>query len=87
MQGRLSTLNTIDPYVGKYYSVEWVKKNVLKMSDDDIEAIEKQKEDDRKSELDKAAHDGTVQVAQQSPMLDYHAEQQQEQQAQENNTK
>ena len=87
LQGRLSTLNTIDPYVGKYYSVEWVKKNVLKMSDDDIEAIEKQKEDDRKSELDKAAHDGTVQVAQQSPMLDYHAEQQQEQQAQENNTK
>jgi hypothetical protein len=79
LQGRLNTLQSIDPYVGKYYSAEWVKKNVLQMTDEEIIEIDKQKEKDREEELDKAAHDGNVQVATQSPMLQYHADQQQNQ--------
>jgi hypothetical protein len=71
LQGRLSTLQNIDPFVGKYYSVEWVKKNVLQMSDEDIKEIEKQKLDDRRLELDIADHTGNVQVAQNTPMADF----------------
>jgi hypothetical protein len=71
LQGRISTLQNIDPFVGKYYSVEWVKKNVLQMSDEDIKEIEKQKLDDRRLELDIADHTGNVQVAQNTPMADF----------------
>jgi hypothetical protein len=42
LQNRLQILGTIDPYVGRYYSQEWVKKNVLQMSDEDIEEMNKQ---------------------------------------------
>ena len=39
---RLRVLGDIDQYVGKYFSEQWVRKNVLRMSEDDIEDIEKQ---------------------------------------------
>ena len=39
---RLAALQQIDLYVGKYYSVEWVQKNVCMQSDEDIEEIQKQ---------------------------------------------
>ena len=42
LQQRLQLLTSIDPYVGRYYSQEWVKKNVLQLTDDDIEEMEKQ---------------------------------------------
>ena len=37
---RLNTLQLIDPYVGRYYSTRWVRKNVLKQTDEDIEEID-----------------------------------------------
>lgn len=42
LQNRLANLQMIDLYVGKYYSIEWIKKNVLYQSEDDIEEIGKQ---------------------------------------------
>ena len=71
LQSRLNTLQVIDQYVGKYYSVEWVKKNVLQQTDEDIKEIDKQKEEDRKTELDLAVHEGNVQVAQQTPVAEF----------------
>ena len=40
LRERLTTLQQLDPYVGKYYSVEWVKKNVLRQTDEDIEQMQ-----------------------------------------------
>ena len=76
LQSRLAALQNIDPYVGKYYSIEWVKKNVLQMTDQEIEDIEKQKASDRESEIDYAVHQGQVQVAQNAPMAGFNDEQQ-----------
>jgi hypothetical protein len=42
LSNRMSVLQLVDPYVGKYYSMEWVRKNVLQMSDEDIMDIDKQ---------------------------------------------
>ena len=46
MNERLATLATIEPYIGKYYSQEWVRKNVLRQTDGEIieqdEQIEKE---------------------------------------------
>ena len=39
---RLQALGQIDPYVGRYYSQEWVKKNVLHLTDDQLEEMQKQ---------------------------------------------
>jgi hypothetical protein len=42
IQNRLATLNAIDPFVGRYFSVEWVRRNVLLQTEDDIKEIDKQ---------------------------------------------
>jgi hypothetical protein len=42
LRDRLSILSDISNYTGDYFSKEWVRKNVLRMSEDDIEEIKKQ---------------------------------------------
>jgi len=42
MTNRLTLLQVVDPYVGRYYSMEWVRKNVLQQTDDDIAEIDEQ---------------------------------------------
>jgi len=39
---RIETLQMIDEYVGTYYSKEWVRKNILGQSNEDIDEITKQ---------------------------------------------
>ncbi len=39
---RINTLREVDEYVGKYYSVEYVRKHILNQTDDDIKEIDKQ---------------------------------------------
>ena len=33
---RVNTLNMIQPYIGKYYSDMWIRKNILKQTDEEI---------------------------------------------------
>jgi len=42
LTNRLNLLQVVDPFVGRYYSKEWVRKNVLQQSDDDILEIDEQ---------------------------------------------
>jgi hypothetical protein len=42
LTNRLTLLQVVDPYVGRYYSKEWVRKNVLHQTDEDIMEIEEQ---------------------------------------------
>ena len=51
MRERLNTLRDLDEYVGRYYSVEWVRKNVLMQTEDEIEEIVKQIEDEGSDEV------------------------------------
>jgi len=46
MEGRLGMLATIEPYIGKYYSTEYVRKRVLRQTDMEIEEIDIQIEDE-----------------------------------------
>jgi hypothetical protein len=48
LTNRLQTLDQAANYVGEYYSKEWVMKNVLMLSDEDIEEMKKQIEDEEK---------------------------------------
>ena len=47
LQNRITTLQLVDPYVGRYYSMAWVRKNVLQMDDDEIEEIMQQIEEEK----------------------------------------
>jgi hypothetical protein len=47
LRERVNTLRELDEFVGKYYSVDWVRKNILKQNDEDIEGIDKEIEDEK----------------------------------------
>ena len=46
---RLGILQAIEPYIGKFYSAEWVKHNVLNQTDDEIVDMADAMEDELKS--------------------------------------
>lgn len=50
LRDRVSLLDQVNNYVGVYYSKDWVRKNVLHMSEDEIEEIEKQLKDEGEDE-------------------------------------
>ena len=49
LRERLQTLDIMSQYVGDYFSKEWVFKNVLKYSEEDIKDLKSQVEDEIKS--------------------------------------
>jgi hypothetical protein len=52
LNNRLSTLATIEPYIGKYYSVQYVRSKILRQSDSEIIEIDEQ--------IEKEIEDGTI---------------------------
>jgi hypothetical protein len=48
LRERVNLLSTVDPFLGRYYSNKWVKKNILQMSDEQIEDMEKEMEEEQK---------------------------------------
>jgi len=56
LDSRINQLNTITEYVGTYFSVEWVRKNILKQTQDEIDTIDKQIEQEKAAgEVDQEA--------------------------------
>lgn len=51
LANRLGVLAQIEPYVGKYYSEEFVKRNILKLTDDDIKEIDNQIKKEKESDI------------------------------------
>jgi hypothetical protein len=50
IRDRLSVLGDINNYAGDYYSKAWIRKNVLHMSEDEIEDIRKEIDQEAKDE-------------------------------------
>jgi len=59
---RISLLGMIEPYKGVYFSDMWIKKNVLRLTDDDLEKMQK--------EMDKEAKDAEKLQAKMAPPMD-----------------
>ena len=51
LQQRINLAQSADAFVGKYYSREWIKKNILKQSDEDIENMEHEMMVDRDQDM------------------------------------
>lgn len=62
MQGRLGILGIIDPYVGKYYSKEWIQRNVLRLNDDEIRHMKKDMESEKTEDLKNQEEDQNNQI-------------------------
>jgi hypothetical protein len=69
---RIQTLTMMDPYVGKYYSQTWIKKNVLRLSDEEIAEMDKEMQEDGSAEqyeqMQQAQQDGSEQQPDQEPV-------------------
>jgi hypothetical protein len=57
---RVQMLQQMEQYVGKYYSSNWVKKNVLQLSDEEIKEMDADIERDRDQQLSDAQHQGNI---------------------------
>ena len=42
LRERLTMVGIVDPYIGKYFSHEYIKKNILKMDDEAVDEMQKQ---------------------------------------------
>jgi len=49
LRERIDMLSSLDEYIGKYFSNEWIKRNILHLDDETIKQINKEIEDEKKS--------------------------------------
>jgi hypothetical protein len=49
---RVNALNNIDPFIGRYFSQRWAKKNILRMTDEQMEQMD--------AEIAEEQEDGTI---------------------------
>jgi len=60
LANRIQALQQIEPYIGKFYSTDWVKKNVLRLSEDQIEDMDTQIKKDGDYQLSNAQMQGQM---------------------------
>jgi len=60
MTERLRLAGEIDPLVGKYYSMKWVRNNILRMSEDDIKQVDQEIDAERQEMDDEGGLGGPV---------------------------
>lgn len=54
---RIQTLDMINQYVGEYFTKDWVMKNILKLSEEDMKELEQEVDDENEEEARKDAAD------------------------------
>lgn len=52
---RIQTLDMINQYVGEYFTKDWVMKNILKLSEEDMKELEQEVDDENEEEARKDA--------------------------------
>lgn len=71
LTNRVTLLQQIEPYIGRFYSDAWVKKNILRQTDDEIATMDKEMNDSLSNNVSFAQNKGEQQLAQQQPTMDY----------------
>ena len=46
LKERMGVLQLVDPYIGRYYSLNWVKQNILQFTEEEIEQMDKEMQDE-----------------------------------------
>jgi len=68
---RVQILQQLDPFVGKYYSQAWIRKNVLRLDDEDIKTIESEIEQEKEDHMADADQQGTLAGVTQAAQQNY----------------
>ena len=79
IQNRITVLQLADPYIGKYFSMQWARKNILNQNDDEIEEIKKQIEDEQEEMQQMAQKTAELTAIQSGAMMQQDQQQQQPQ--------
>jgi hypothetical protein len=58
LRERLNLLGAVDPYLGRYFSASYVKKKVLQMTEQDIEEMQKEMEEEQEKGIGQPPQDG-----------------------------
>jgi hypothetical protein len=48
---RIALLQQADPFIGRYYSIEWARKNIMMQTEDEIKELDKQMQEEDKAGL------------------------------------
>ena len=51
MKDRLSLLQEVDPYTGRYFSQAWIQRNVLRLNDDEIKLMQTEMDEEKEAGL------------------------------------
>ena len=51
MKDRLSLLQEVDPYTGRYFSQAWIQRNVLRLNDDEIKIMQTEMDEEKEAGL------------------------------------
>lgn len=71
LAGRLAMLTQLDPFVGKYYSRSYVQEEILRLTEDEIDEMQKQIEAEKEQEFTDADHQGTISGVTQTAQQNY----------------
>jgi Na+-transporting methylmalonyl-CoA/oxaloacetate decarboxylase gamma subunit len=70
---RVTALQQVEPYIGRFYSSVWVRKNLLMQTDEEIEIMDKEMAEDKVQQIQLADEQGRLaavtQVAQQQHLM------------------
>jgi hypothetical protein len=71
---RITALQQMEPFIGRFYSAKWIRKNVLHQTDEEMDIMDKEMEQDREAAMEDAEQKGMIagvtQVAQQKHLQD-----------------
>lgn len=65
LQQRINALQLMEPYVGKYYSVDYVRRHVLMQTEEEVKEIDQQIADEEKLMITHAEKEGAINQARQ----------------------
>ena len=71
LMGRLQTLQQIEPYLGRFYSMDWVRKNVLQLTEDEINEMQEQMDTDEEYHMNDAERTGIMAGATQAAQQNF----------------
>ena len=71
LMARLNALQMIEPYLGRFYSMNWVKKNVLMQTEDEIEEMQAEMDTDEEYHMSDAERTGVLAGATQAAQQNF----------------
>jgi transcription termination factor NusB len=71
LNNRIALLQQIEPYLGRFYSMDWVRRNVLQLTEDEIEEMQEQMDGEEEYHMSNAERTGEMAAATQAAQQNF----------------